>query len=213
MRINVQVPGFKELAKTLKDEAAAAATATMDEVTQGLTRDLRAQVQAAGLGSGVANAWRGERYPAGQKSISPAAYVFSKAPKIIDAFSKDTVIRTVNGKRYLAIPTENVPYKGGRQGRPRRMTPEEVEDSFNQDLKFARTSKGAVIAFVSVIGAKSGRGFRPPTKGRLAQGRGVEDVVMFFLVPQVTLRQRLDLDAVANKWADAIAGLLDKNWK
>lgn len=213
MRITVEVPKFKELAKTLSAEAAAAATATMDEVTQGLTRDLRAQAQAAGLGTGVANAWRAERYPVGQKSVNAAAYVYSKAPKIIDAFSKDTVIRTVNGKRYLAIPTENVPFKGGRQGRPRRMTPEEVEDSFNQDLKFARTPKGSVIAFVEVVSAKSGHGYRRPTKRRLAQGRNVESVVMFFLVPQVTLRQRLDLDAVANKWADAVAGLLDMNWK
>ena len=36
---------------------------------------------------------------------------------------------------------------------------------------------------------------------------------MFLLVPQVTLKKRLDIAAAAEKWADAVPGLVIRNWR
>ena len=42
---------------------------------------------------------------------------------------------------------------------------------------------------------------RAPTKGRIAQGRAVKPVLMFVLVPTVRIPKLLDIEAVAEQWA------------
>lgn len=47
-------------------------------------------------------------------------------------------------------------------------------------------------------------------KGSVAEqrsGRGMASVVMFLLVPQVSLKKRLDIVAAAEKWGDAVPEL------
>lgn len=188
------------------------ATKEADRVQRGLTLELRQQVLAAGMGQRLANTWRGKRYPIGKPSLGATAFVWSKAAAIVDAFGRGAVIRPINGKRYLAIPTENVPRKGGARGSSRLMTPEEVESSFNQDLKFFRTPKGTIVAYVQAIGAASGKGFRKPTKGRSSQGRTAQSVVMFYLVPTVRLPKRFDIDGAAQHWADEFVNDLRELW-
>jgi hypothetical protein len=155
---------------------------------------LREDTRAGGLGDGVANAWRANDYSGGDQ-LNPAVLVYSKAPLIVTAFSADTTIAAKNGHLWLAIPTDNVPRIGNH-----KMSPQEVEIRFNQDLKIVTTKPGAALAFVSVIPAKSGHGFRPPTPGRVAQGRKTEMVLMFVMVQQVHLRKRLDWPTI---FADA----------
>lgn len=203
---------FAPVVVAVSDDVAAAATATMDQVTVGLKQDLRLQVVAAGLGSRLGNTWRGRRYPVGQQSLSAAAYIWSNAPDIIDAFDRGATIRPVNGKRYLAVPTENVPLRRrGSGGKGLRMSPEQVELEFNQDLKFAKTANGRLIAFVNVVGAKNKRGFRRAAAARIASGRQVAAVVMFIMVPTVHMPKKFDIDSAARVWADRVQGIFSDN--
>ena len=94
----------------------------------------------------------------------------------------------------------------------RQMTPDEVETTFNQDLKFERTKKGSLIAFIDAVQAKSGQGYRRATKKRLGQGRTQQSVVMFFFVPVAQLQKRLNPDEIVDAWAARVPGLLATHW-
>jgi hypothetical protein len=207
---------LRAIFRDISDDIARGATGAMSEVTAGLKAELREQVQAAGLGGKVGNTWRGVTYPVGGRaSLSPAAFVFSKAPKIVDAFERAPTIRTINGKKYLAIPTANVPRLGTR-GHP-RMTPAEVETAFNQDLKFARTGNGRLIAYVDAGGSASGvRRLSGKQLGRLYRSKGKESpmrhvqVVMFILTPTAKMPKRLNVDEAAAHWADQVPSILER---
>jgi hypothetical protein len=205
---------LRDVLAPIKDAIAAGATGAMTEVQLGLKMELRQQVDAAGLGAKVANTWRGVTYPVGGRvSLSPAAFVFSKAPKIVDAFERAPTIRTVNGRKYLAIPTANVPRGGGR-GHP-RMTPAEVETYFNQDLKFARAKSGRLIAYIDAGGSATGvRRLSGKQLGRLYRGKGAParhiQVVMFILTPTAKMPKRLAVDDAAAHWADQVPGILER---
>lgn len=188
-------------------------TDAMNEVTSGLKTDLRQQVTGAGLGQRLARTWRGKRFPEHRPSMNSAAYVWSKAPDIIDGFERGPTIRTVNGGKYLAIPTANVPKRRrGQGGHGSHMSPEQVETAFNQDLKFAKAGNGRLIAYVEVVAARNKRGYRAPTMGRIARGRRPAAVVMFVLVPEVHMRKRLDIDGAATRWADRVPGIIAQHW-
>jgi len=47
-------------------------------------------------------------------------------------------------------------------------------------------------------------GFGKASGSAVAKGQ-VATAVMFFLVPQVTMKKKLDIDAVSNKWSSALA--------
>jgi hypothetical protein len=144
------------------------------------------------LGDRVANALRVDIYPksAAARTHAPAVFVSTKAPKIIEAFSYGATIKNREGF-WLAIPTENTPRRGGR-----RATPLEVEGIFNQDLIFFPGRRGQMLAFVDVVRAKSGKGFRKSTRQRTKDGRQKEIVLMFVMVRQVTLKQRIRWDQI-----------------
>lgn len=207
---------LRDILGSIKDDIAKGATAAMTEVQLGLKAELRQQADAAGLGAKVANTWRGATYPTGGRvSLSPAAFVFSKAPKIVDAFDRAPVIRTVNGKKYLAIPTANVP-RAGTRGHP-RMTPAEVETYFNQDLKFARAGNGRLIAYIDAGGSKTGvRRLSGKQLGKLYRSQGKDaparhiQVVMFILTPTAKMPKRLNVDDAAAHWADQVPSILER---
>jgi len=187
------------LAADLDAEAAVAdvkaeATSAVVQAAARLKQALRDQVTAAGLGERLAKTWRSAVTSSAE---GPSATVFSKAPVIIQAFDQGATIVARNGGRWLAIPTAAVPRRPGR-GSGRRLTPVEVEALYNRDLRTipARTGHSAYLVMDFLIAARSGRGYRPATAGRLAQGRRPESVLMFVLVPQVTLSKRLDVARV-----------------
>jgi hypothetical protein len=216
MRFNLTMDDLKgELNRTVED-VEQAVTGAMIVVADGLKTELREQVTGSGLGQRLANTWRGKRFPEAQPSINSAAYVWSKAPDIIDAYERGPTIVPVNGRKYLAIPTTNCPSRrrgGGFGSKGRKASPFEVETLFNTDLKFAKAANGRLIAFIEAVGAKSKRGFRPGTPKRLAQGRAIVAVVMFILVPAVRVRKRLDVEGAANRWADRVPGLIAQHWR
>lgn len=154
------------------------------------------------LGDRLANAWRADIYPksASARTHAPAVQIYTKAPKIMEAFSQATTIVARNAKM-LAIPTENVPRRGNK-----RLTPVEVEAQFNQDLiiKKSPSAHGVFLAFVNVIASKSRRGYRIATKRRRLQGRAPKLVLMFIFVKQVGLKKLLN-------WRQIFADL-DRDW-
>jgi hypothetical protein len=214
MDFSIALPDFGAIADRAEAGLADRLTGGMQEATAGLTGDLRRQVVAAGLGTRLANSWRGVSYPTGGSSLSPAGYVYSNAVAIIDAFSRGATIRPAHGANYLWIPTKNVPRarrrvdRSGRTLRGGRMSPEEVENFFNGDLIVLRGRNGGLLAFIDVIAARNGAGFRGRTKGRVAQGRQVRRLLMFVLRRTVKLPKLIDPPALGRTWIGRLPGLV-----
>ncbi|MGN6270866.1 MAG: DUF6441 family protein [Sphingomonas sp.] len=206
MKISVSPIDFHKVVDGVEGDIAEASTGAMRDTTPQAQEEFRAQTREAGLGNGVANAWRDEVYPTSAKSVTPTGYIWSNAPEIIEAFAKGAAIVPVNGSKYLAIPTKNVPRALGR--RRKKMTPLEVEIAFNQDLLVRPGKHGHLLAFVNVVRSRNDRAWRQGTKRRVAQGRAVRLVLMFTLVSTVQLARLLDLDAVAARWGDAYIAAL-----
>lgn len=159
--------------------------------------------------------WRGKTYPESRRhTLTPAYVVSSAAPRIISAFVRDTVIAPKGGKRFLWIPTENVPRGAG--GKPR--SPAEIKRAFG-DFAYKPSGEGRFVATVKAEAkaapAPSRRRRGSPVKraSKAARKAGrAHDAVMFVLVRQVRLRQRLDLPSIlaeaAPRFAAIVAGEL-----
>ncbi len=219
MRITLSLGG--NAAASLRQEAdslIAAAAGGVADVASALEQALRRQVVGAGLGQRLAATWRSQLYP--PTATKASGEVWTMAPLIIQGFDEGPTIIARNGSRWLAIPTANVPPRswGSKApgGHPRRlMTPTEVEAQFNRDLRMVQPP-GRQVAYLimdQLVAARSGRGFRQTTPRRLTQGRSVAPVLMFVLLPQVTLAKRLDIaGAVAAVEAD-FPGLIEQRFE
>ncbi len=209
MHISVTLGG--NAAADLHQEAEsliAAVAGGVADATAALEQSLRRQVVGAGLGQRLAGTWRSQLFP--PTTTKASGEVWTVAPLIIQGFDEGPTIIARNGSRWLAIPTTNVPPRswGSKApgGHPRRlMTPVEVEAQFNRDLRMVQPPGRSVAYLImdQLVAARLGRGFRQATPRRLAQGRSAQPVLMFVLVPQVTLAKRLDIaGAVAAVEAD-----------
>ncbi|MGL4963183.1 MAG: DUF6441 family protein [Inquilinus sp.] len=207
MRLAAAVVGDlqKAMAEEI-DDVRTAATSAAKLGADGAKEDLRAQVRGAGLGERMAKTWQSKVYPQGRRSAGAAGFIFSKAPEIISAFNDGTVIRSGSGT-WLAIPTPATPR--GRGGR--KMTPLEVERRYGQPLRFVyRKGRTGLLVFDNVRIGKAGtartlRRTRGGAEYTPLQGRTT--AVMFILVPQVRIPKRLDIERVAQTWADRMPGL------
>lgn len=200
MRIEVGVPDFRALVDGAIGNVAKAATGAMRATTPDAKQELRDQIVGAGLGSRLANTWRGDAYPKRGASLDPAGYIWSNAPDIVDSFARGAQIVPVNGSRYLAIPTDAVPRApgAGRATSTKKMTPAQVEAAFNQDLFFKRGRDGRLLAFINAGRTAGGRASK-----RKAGSRTAKPVLMFVLVPTVRAPKLLDLNGPTARWADA----------
>jgi hypothetical protein len=194
-----------------KAAAEAAVTAGVAEVTERIKNDLRGQVTGAGLGNKLAKSWQAKLYPKGQKSISAAGWVFSKAPKLIRAFNEGALIKSKDGW-FLAIPTEAAP-KRGVGGK--RINPSNFPEHSLGRLRFVYRPGKISLLVVDSLRASTGKrgGFRKASESALKSGRGLTTVVMFLLVPQVKLKKRLDYQSVVNRWEGQLPQTILKNWK
>ncbi|MDO8606855.1 MAG: DUF6441 family protein [Phaeospirillum sp.] len=199
----------KIMAEEIKD-AEDAVTAGMRQAADGLKADLRRQVTEAGMGQRLANTWRAELYPKGSKSIKAAGFVFTRAPTIIRAFDQGAVIKSKHGF-WLAIPTP----AAGTGARGKRMTPGLWEQMHGSRLRFIYRRGAPSLLVAENMRARTGKrgGFAKGSASALRSGRGLATVVMFILVPQVSLRKRLDVNAVAERWASALPELIVRNWR
>jgi hypothetical protein len=212
MRIEAAITGnLHKFMEQQKAAAEAAVTAGVAEVTERIKNDLRGQVTGAGLGNKLAKSWQAKLYPKGQKSISAAGWVFSKAPKLIRAFNEGALIKSKDGF-FLAIPTEAAP-KRGVGGK--RINPSNFPEHSLGRLRFVYRPGKISLLVVDSLRASTGKrgGFRKASESALKSGRGLTTVVMFLLVPQVKLKKRLDYQSVVNAHEGQLPQTILKNWK
>ncbi len=208
MRLLAALQG--DLKAVMADEvktAEQAVTSGVRQATDGLKQELRAQVTSAGLGERLSKTWRGEIYPKGRQSVNAAGFVWSKAPQIVSTFAEGVVIRSKHG-RFLAIQTQ---YAIHRQNR--RVSPADFEEA-GIPLRYippqgARHFGLLVVDNFRVTGKGKARVASPTA---LKTGRGLTTIVMFILVPQVSLKKRFDIDKAAEKWVGRLPDLVVTNW-
>lgn len=213
MRLQAAIQGdLNALLKAELGAAARAVTAGVREATDGLKMELRGQITGAGLGQRFANTWRGAVDPAGQQSISAVGYVWSKAPKLVRLYDEGAVIRSTKGL-FLAIPT---PAAGRFGDRRQKITPGAWERIHGMRLRFVyRRGRPSLLVADNVRLTKRGR-----AAANIGRSRGVAftrlvgrtTVPLFILVPQVTVRKRLDVDGAAQKWIRALPQLVLRAW-
>jgi hypothetical protein len=211
MRLEAAIQGdLREYMKKQVTAAEAAVTAGVKDVTSGVQGDLRQQTTAAGLGQKVANAWRAKYYPSG-KSIKAAGFVYTKAPNIIYAFDYGVTIKSASGF-FLAIPTPAAP-KRGTNGK--RINPSNFPEGSLGRLRFVYRQGRPSLLVVDNLRARTGKrgGFARASDSAIARQRGVATAVMFLLVPQVSLKKKLNVDAVRSKWENALGGRILANWQ
>lgn len=196
MRLSAAITG--DLPKFLREQVAAAETAVTEgvrKVSNEIRDDLRTQVVSAGLGVPMSRTWKVAFYPKGRKSIKAAGLIYPDMPKVIRAFTSGEPIRTKHGS-FLAVPTPAAPKKGVGG---RRISPSNFPEHSLGKLVFVYRPRGVSLLVVENLKAGSTGKFHKAPDSARRSGRGLTTVVMFFLVPQVRLRKRLDLAAVANK--------------
>jgi hypothetical protein len=218
MRFTLKTDDLAERLSGTEADTARAVTSAMREVTDGLKDDLRADVVDAGLDQRLANTWRGKTFPQGGVSLDAAAFVWSKAPKIVDAFDRGVTIRSKNGF-WLAIPTAAAGATGlTTTGARARITPGGFERRTGMRLRFVYR-RGQPSLLVADNARLSKKGFARPNVGRTRGGEpftrlaGRTTIVVFILVPQVTLRKRLDVEPIAQRWANRVGPILAQHWR
>lgn len=200
------------LKEVLDAELGVAQTAVFTAVhlaTDGLKAELRAQIEGAGLGSRLANTWRGEVYPKGRKSLNSAGLVYSRAPLVIAAHDQGALIRSKNGF-WLAIPLP----AAGNGPRGKRLTPGVWERMHAQPLRFVYRPAKPSLLVADNLRAKTGKrgGFSVASVSAQKSGKGVTTVPIFLLVPQVQLQKKLDIATAATRWQDRLLVLVTESW-
>lgn len=207
MRFTINAAGLGKALAGSELAIERAVTAAMRDAAQGLKDALRQDVVSAGLGERLSRTWRGKAFPETGESLEAAAFVWSRAPKIVDAFDRGAVIRSKRGF-WLAIPTPAAGGRGiGSNGRSARITPGGWERRTGMRLRFVyRRGKPSLLVADDVrIGRK---GLAAPNRRK----RGQASSVIFLLVPQVSLRKRLDVEGAARLWAGRVPLLIARHW-
>jgi len=181
-----------------------AVTAAMRQAGSDLKADWRGQITGAGLGQRLARSIRNKTYPERGESLDAAAFIWSKAPKIIHAHDKGMLIRSKRGF-YLAIPTE----AAGKDRGGARLTPGEWERRRGMRLRFIYRRNGPSLLVAEKVRINT-RGTAVASHSKT--GRGQVTAPIFLLVPQVKLRKRLDLARDAEKVAGSVPGLIVAKW-
>lgn len=211
MRLRAAIEGNLHQAMRAESRAMATAVTTgVREATEGLQRDLRADVVNAGLGYRVARAWRKKLYP--NDGVNAAGMVWSNASHIIRA-NEGATIKSQDGF-FLAIPTENAPRRGVGG---KRISPSNFPEHRFGRLRFVyrRGAPSLLVAdnlqasFRRATGEL--RGFRRASQRNQARGQ-TTTVVMFILVPQVQLPRRLDTGRQTRKWESRLPDLIVQNY-
>lgn len=207
MRFTLERPDLLGVLAGTEKQIERAVTDAMREASRELTADLRADVVEAGLGARLARTWRGKVFPETGESVEAAAFVWSKAPTLIDAFDRGVTIRSKDGF-WLAIPTPAAGARGvGSNGRVLRITPGGWERRTGMRLRFVYRKRGPSLLVAD--------GSRLNSRGLAAANRrrsGEATTIVFLLVPFVRLRKRLDVDAIARRQAFRVSGLIAKHW-
>ncbi len=199
-----------------------AVIAGVNETGASTLRALREMMDGAFKGHKIRNIWHEKNYR--NDGFDAAAYLYNKASGIIKAFSEGAVIRA-HGHRFLAVKTENCP-KRGTDGRSIRL-PNGTgnpgnwpEDRYGPLRLVKRPGRVWLLVVDNVrVGKKSGRVRRlgvlkaTKTMGERVSLNGRATVVMFVLLPQVTLKKRIDPNAVVKREASKAPENILRNLK
>jgi len=216
MRLQAAVQG--DLAEFMEAEAKAAETAVTRGVRTaeaGLKAELRAQVTSADLGPRLARTWRGRIFPSAGESAEAAALVWTRAPTLIDAFDRGVTIRSKAGF-FLAIPTEAAGARRGGPGRE-RLTPGAWERRTGMRLRFVYRRGAPSLLVADNVRVDRRRVARANVTRRrdgsvTTRLKGRATAVIFILLPQVTLRKRLDVMPAAERWQERLPRLVLESW-
>lgn len=214
MNLTVTVPDFRGALAELRAQLALANTEAMRRSTRAFEKRMEGATEAAGLGKRMARTWQSKTYPDnGKTTLSPAGFVWSKAPEPMRAFTSGVTIKGKAGG-FLAIPSAEVLKVRGVSvagERNKRITPGGFERATGIKLRLIKGVGriGFLVGDRAGGRTKTGRArFRPLSKGRLAKGAKPETFLAFTLVPSVTLRKRIDLETLQRAWqADTLAEL------
>jgi hypothetical protein len=211
VRIEVEIaPDPRGLTAEVYLEGEVAVTKAISAAGIALKAGWRAQIRTAGLGARLANTIRERVYPQGEPSMNAASLVWTRAPKIVDAFERGALIRSKDGF-WLAIPTAAAGTGPGRK----RITPGGWELRTGRRLRFVYRPRGPSLlvaddARIDTRGIAQAKGGRRRKDGILS---GAATVPIFLLVPQVKLRKRLDIERLARATGARIPALILANWK
>ncbi len=199
--------GLGNLMRAETDAIARGVTQAVRETGERIKQDLRSQVLSGGLGQKLAKAWRSDVFPKNKPSLEAAGYVYSKAPKIHRAFMENTRIKSKDGW-FLAIPTENCPNRIGGK----RPTPSLYERIIGRLFLIYRRGQPSLLVAKNQR-ARTGKrgGFANANEKAIAKGQGLATVVMFILVPQVTLKKRIDFDGAEKSAERLLADAVIRN--
>jgi len=172
---------------------------------------LRVDVVRGGLGRKLSKSWRSKMYPGTGHSLGAAGVVYTKSEKLIRAFDLGQTIRSADGF-WLAIPTEHAPARGyGRK----RINPSNFPEDRLGKLRFVYRPKVSLLVVDNQRHRKGKRGGYALSRSKqaLKSGHGLSTVIMFFLVPQVRLKRRLNVRGVADREAAQVARQIDQEYR
>lgn len=203
MKLSMSVTNLADLMRKEVEDGEKAVTASISAAGKKLQTDWRDQVTNAGLGQRLARTIRMQTYPKGQPSLNAATLVWTRAPVILDAHDSGALIRSKHGF-WLAIPTE----AAGRGRGGKRETPGEWEARTGLRLIFVYRRGQPSLLIAEARLSKHGRA----VVSRSKTGRGVATVPIFILVPQVSLKKRLDLETPVRAALDGLPDNIAARW-
>lgn len=227
MRLGAKMDDFSAIMTDLEGDLAKSNTSAIAEATNLLKRDLQDDVIAGLKSYRLAKAWRARVYPTSGASLDPAGMVWTKAPVLIAAFERGVTIRSSRGP-WLAIPTDAAGKRSPaamsavqqpsnfRNRNPARVTPGGFERRTGLKLRFVyQHNKPSLLVVDQAKRDALGRAARYQPKGRGSKlyGPAGRTIVVFILVRQVRLRKRLNVEALTERGASRVPGLLVKHWK
>lgn len=195
---------LRELTIQLKkdrDDSSSAMTKGMKILAEGCKKDIRENIVQAGLGKKLSLTWRSQHYPKNKNSFSPAAFLYNKAPYIVETYETG-VTATAKNSKYFAIPTKAAMRRVGRK----RITPALWESSGLPPLVFLPRKNGGVLAIRGFV-SKSGKSFR----NSKSFSRGQEKwLVIFVLVKIVRHKKKLKSKAIAFEWFNSYTTIVGR---
>ena len=201
MRIRAELEG--DLDAWIAAELAAAENAVTAGVRGADLKDRwRGQITGAGLGARLARTIRQRDFPAREPSLKAASLVYSRAATIVHALDAGVTIRSKHGF-FLAIPTAAAEVRGPGG---KRITSGGWERRTGMRLRFVYRRRGPSLLVADGARLNSAGLARAKQGRRRRDGilTGAQTVPIFLLVPQVSLRKRLDLDREA-RWAEGVS--------
>ncbi|QFT47815.1 hypothetical protein FIU97_14630 [Roseivivax sp. THAF40] len=212
MRIEAALRG--DLERYMREELAdaeKAVTVGVHETGRDVQVALRVDTER-GLGRRLSRSWRLKLYPKGQASLGAAAVVYTKAPELVRTFDEGATIRSENGL-FLAIPTPAAPARGTDR---KRLSPSNFPEARFGPLRYVYVRANLSLLVVDNQRERQGKrgGYaRSRSKRALKTGYGLQTVPMFYLVPQVRLKRRLNVKAVSAGASRNLARNIDQAFR